>query len=104
MELAVTLGIGGALALIVGAIVFGVVAQFVGETRTGYEWFVDAVGVGIGALVASEFIIGWQAFEPVFDGLALVPALIGGLVVGLIVEVTTRLVTGGTYTGHPMSA
>jgi hypothetical protein len=54
--------------------------------------------------VASEFIIGWQAFEPVFDGLALVPALIGGLVVGLIVEVTTRLVTGGTYTGHPMSA
>jgi uncharacterized membrane protein YeaQ/YmgE (transglycosylase-associated protein family) len=104
MELVVTLGIAGALTLIVGAIVFGVVAQFVGETRTGYEWLVDAIGAGIGALVASEFIIAWQAFEPVFDGLALAPALIGGLVAGLVVEVATRLVTGGTYSGRPMSA
>jgi uncharacterized membrane protein YeaQ/YmgE (transglycosylase-associated protein family) len=104
MELVVTLGIGGALTLIVGAIAFGVVAQFVGETRTGYEWLVDAIGAGIGALLASEFIIAWQAFEPVFDGLALAPALIGGLVVGLVVEVATRLMTGGTYSGRPVSA
>ena len=104
MEFAITLGIVGWMVLVVGALVFGAIAQFVGETRTGFEWLGDAIGFGIGALVASEFIIGWQAFEPVFDGLALVPALIGGLVVGLIVEVTTRLVTGGTYTGHPMSA
>jgi uncharacterized membrane protein YeaQ/YmgE (transglycosylase-associated protein family) len=104
MELVVTLGVAGALTLIVGAIVFGVVAQFVGETRTGYEWLVDAIGAGIGALVASEFMIAWQAVEPVFDGLALAPALIGGLVVGLVVEVATRLMTGGTYSGRPMSA
>jgi hypothetical protein len=32
-----------------------------------------------------------------------VPALIGGLVVGLVIEVVTRFMTGGTYTGHPMS-
>jgi uncharacterized membrane protein YeaQ/YmgE (transglycosylase-associated protein family) len=81
---------------------FRVIASF-GETRTGYEWLVDAIAAGIGALIASEFIIGWQAFEPVFDGLALVPALIGGLVVGLVIEVVTRFMTGGTYTGHPMS-
>jgi hypothetical protein len=104
MEFAVALGIGGALVLIAGAIVFGVVAQFIGATRTGYEWLVDAVAVGIGALVASEFIIGWQAFAPVFDGLALVPALVGGLVLGVVVEVATRFVTGGTYSGRPMSA
>lgn len=104
MEFAVALGIGGALVLIAGAIIFGVVAQFIGETRTGYEWLVDAVAAGIGALVASEFIIGWQAFAPVFDGLALVPALVGGLVLGVVVEVATRLVTGGTYSGRPMSA
>jgi uncharacterized membrane protein YeaQ/YmgE (transglycosylase-associated protein family) len=104
MELVVTLGIAGALTLIVGAIVFGVVAQFVGETRTGYEWLVDAIAAGIGALVASEFMIAWQAVEPVFDGLALAPALIGGLVVGLVVEVATRLMTGGTYSGRPMAA
>ena len=104
MEFAINLGLGGGVVLIVGALVFGVIAQFIGETRTGYEWFVDAIAAGIGALVASEFIIGWQAFAPVFDGLAIWPALIGGLAVGLVVEVVTRFMTGGTYTGHPMSA
>ena len=103
MELTIELGLGGGIVLIVGALVFGVVAQFIGETRTGYEWLIDAIAAAIGALVASEFIVGWQAFEPVWDGLALVPALIGGLVAGLVVEVATRYMTGGTYTGHPVS-
>jgi len=104
MEFAIALGLGGWAALIVGALVFGVAAQFVGETRTGYEWLVDAVAAGIGALVASEFIVAWQGFAPVFDGLAIMPALIGGLVVGIVAEVATRYLTGGTYTGRPMSA
>ena len=65
MEFAITLGVGGAILLIAGALVFGVVAQFVGETKTGYEWFVDAIGAGIGALVASEFIVAWQTVGPV---------------------------------------
>ena len=42
----------------------------------------DSVAAAIGALVASEFIVAWQALGPVVDGLALVPALAGGLVVG----------------------
>jgi uncharacterized membrane protein YeaQ/YmgE (transglycosylase-associated protein family) len=104
MELAIDLGIGGWVLLIAGALVFGVVAQLVGETRTGFEWLVDAIGAGIGALVASEFIVAWQAFEPVWDGLAIVPALIGGLVLGMIVEVVTRYTTGGTYAGRPTAA
>ena len=104
MELAITLGIGGGIAMIVVALIFGAVAQFVGETRTGSEWLVDAVAFGIGALVASEFIVAWQAFEPVWDGLALVPALAGGFVVGLVVELATRYLTGGTYSGRPISA
>lgn len=103
-ELAITLGIGGAAAVVVGAIAFGVVAQIIGETQTGFEWLVDAIAAAIGAVVASEFIIAWQAAGPVWDGLALVPALAGGLVVGLIVEVATRMLTGGTYSGHPMPA
>ena len=43
----------------------------------------------IGGLIASEFILAWQASGPVFDGLALVPALIGDLLVGIVVEVVT---------------
>lgn len=104
MELAIALGLGGAIALILGALVFGVVAQFLGETRTGFEWLVDAIGFGIGAFVASEFIVAWRTTEPVWDGLAIVPALIGGLVVGIVVELATRYMTGGSYTGRHMTA
>jgi uncharacterized membrane protein YeaQ/YmgE (transglycosylase-associated protein family) len=104
MEFAIGLGLGGWVVLIVGALVFGAVAQIVGETRTGFEWLVDAIAVGIGALFASEFIVAWRTFEPTWDGLALVPALLGGIVVGLVVEVATRYLTGETYTGRPVSA
>jgi uncharacterized membrane protein YeaQ/YmgE (transglycosylase-associated protein family) len=104
MDLTITLGLAGGIVLIVGALVFGVLAQLVGETRTGYEWLVDAIAAGIGALVASEFIVALQTTGPVWDGLALVPALIGGLIVGLVVEIVTRFATGGTYSaGRPMS-
>ena len=104
MELSIALGIGGLIVLVGASLLFGVIAQLIGETRTGFEWLVDGVAFAIGALVASEFILAWQATGPVFDGLALVPALIGGLVVGIVVEVVTRYVTGGRYTHGAMSA
>jgi uncharacterized membrane protein YeaQ/YmgE (transglycosylase-associated protein family) len=104
MEFAIALGFGGWILLIVGALAFGGVAQLVSQTRTGYEWLVDAIAAGIGALVASEFIVAWRTFEPTWDGLALVPALLGGIVVGLVVEVATRVMTGGTYSSRPISA
>lgn len=105
MELAITLGFGGWILLIAGALLFGVVAQFVGEANTGYEWLVDGIAAFLGGLIASEFIVGMRTFAPVWDGLALVPALVGGLIVGVIVELATRYVSGGTYTAHrPMSA
>lgn len=104
MEFAIALGFGGWALLIVGAVIFGVVAQFIGHTRTGFEWLIDGVAFGIGALVASEFIVAWQAFEPVWDGLALAPALLGGLVVGIVAEMVTRYLTGGTYADRSMAA
>jgi uncharacterized membrane protein YeaQ/YmgE (transglycosylase-associated protein family) len=104
MEFAIELGLGGWIVLIVGALVFGAIAQFVGKTRTGYEWLVDAIAAGIGALFASEFIVAWRTFGPTWDGLALVPALLGGVVVGLVVEVATRYLTGGTYSNRAISA
>lgn len=103
MEFSIDLALGGALVLVIGAVAFGIVAQFIGQTRTGYEWLVDAIAAGLGALIASEFIVDWRAFEPVWEGLALVPALIGGLLVGILVEMVTRFMTGGTYSGRPMS-
>jgi uncharacterized membrane protein YeaQ/YmgE (transglycosylase-associated protein family) len=104
MELTLTLGLAGWLVLIVGAALFGIAAQLVGDARNDYEWVVDGIAAGLGALVASEFIVAWQATGPVFDGLALVPAVVGGLLVGLVVAVATRFVTGGHYTHGAMSA
>jgi uncharacterized membrane protein YeaQ/YmgE (transglycosylase-associated protein family) len=105
MELVVDLGLGAWVLLIGGSLVFGVIAQFIGRTETGWEWLFDAIGAFIGALVASELVIALQAVGPVWDGLALVPALIGGLVVGVLVDLATRYVTGGQPFAHrPMAA
>jgi hypothetical protein len=48
------------------------------------------IAFGIGAVVASAFLVGTWAFEPAYDGPALVPALVGGLVFGVTVELVTR--------------
>jgi uncharacterized membrane protein YeaQ/YmgE (transglycosylase-associated protein family) len=104
VDLNISLGLGGWSVVIIGALVIGVVAQFIGETRTGFEWLVVAIGAAIGAVVASEFIVDMRTFEPVWDGLALVPALVGGLIVGVVVDAVTRYSTGGRYFGHPMAA
>jgi hypothetical protein len=97
MELAINMGLGAWIAVILAALVFGVVNQFVGQAGTGYEWLPDSVAFVVGAVAASEFVVGWRAVQPVVDELAVIPALGGGLVVGLVVGLATRLITGGTY-------
>ena len=104
MELTFALGLGGWILLIVASLIFGGLAQMIGEVRTGVEWLVDAVAFGIGALIGSEFIVATQAYGPVWDGLALVPALVGGLIVGVIVELSTRYITHGSYAQHATPA
>lgn len=101
MELALSLGVFGWIAAIAGALVFGILAQAIGQARTGYEWVIVSIAALVGAVAASEFIVAWQSFGPMFDGLAIVPALIGGLVVGGAVEIATRVVTGGSYVSSP---
>ena len=104
MDFTIALGLGGWLMLIVGALAFGLLAQFVGEAQFGYEWIPDGIAAAIGALVASEFIVGWTTIEPVWDGLAVLPAVVGGLVLGVLVAVGVRMLTGGTYVGGATAA
>jgi hypothetical protein len=100
MDFAIDIGIGGWVLVIAGSLIFGIIAQFTGETNTRFEWLVDAIGAGIGALVASELVVA-QGFGPVWDGLALVSALIGGLILGIVVDLATRYLTGGRHVSHP---
>jgi uncharacterized membrane protein YeaQ/YmgE (transglycosylase-associated protein family) len=99
MDLSISLGLLGWGVVVVGALAFGVGAQFVGQTRTDYEWLIDAVAAFAGALIASEFVVAWRGFEPVFEGLALIPAVAGAIVLGGIVDLLTRASTGGRYIG-----
>jgi hypothetical protein len=99
MGFEISIGAIGWLVLIVAAVVVGAGMQLIGEERFGYEWIVTGIGTFIGGLAASEFIVSWRTFEPVHDGLALIPAAIGGLIVGVVVAVVTRVATGGSYTG-----
>ena len=98
MDLGISIGIGGWIVLVAGALVVGVVAQLIGDTETNYEWVVTAIAAFLGALVASELVVVWRGFEPVYDGLALVPAVAGGLAVGIVADLVTRFGTGGSYT------
>lgn len=96
----ISLGLAGWALVLIGAIVVGVVAQLIGEAPFSFEWVVTAIGALLGAVIASELIVGLRAFEPVWDGLALVPALVGGLIAAVVVAVATRYLTGGSYLPH----
>jgi uncharacterized membrane protein YeaQ/YmgE (transglycosylase-associated protein family) len=85
-----TLGIWGGIIMIAFAVVLGIVAQMYGEKHSTYEWLITGIAAVVGALVASEYLGTWSAYGPQFDGLAIVPALIGALVVGVIVDFFTR--------------
>jgi hypothetical protein len=104
MDFGISIGLGGLTVLVVGAVLVGLGTYLVGEVDNAWQWLVTGAAAFIGAFVASEWIVGFRGFEPVWDGLALVPALGGGLVVGGIVDFAVRLLMGPTTTHRPMSA
>jgi uncharacterized membrane protein YeaQ/YmgE (transglycosylase-associated protein family) len=87
--------------LVAGAIVIGAIPLFVGEARTGYEWLATAAAALLGGWLGSEAFGGISTLGPAFEGLYLVPALIGGVVLGAVVDVLVRYVSGGRYTHAP---
>jgi len=108
MDFTITMTTLGWLLLIGGAIVIGIVYQLIGqlvaEVHMPFEWVVTAIFAFLGGLVAGQFVTAWLTIEPVWEGLALVPALIGGLVTGGVAAIVVRLLTGGTLIGHPHAA
>ena len=97
------IGMGGVglLLLVGGALVLGLIVQLIGETRTGFEWLVAAVFAVAGGWLGSEAFGTASTVGPAIDGLYVLPALIGGVVVGGIVDVVVRTMTGGSYVHHP---
>lgn len=90
-----------ALFLVVGALAIGVIAQIIGDVRIGWEWAPTAVAALVGGYLGSEAFGGASTWGLAFEGLYVVPALIGGLVLGAIADAVTRYATEGSYT-HQM--
>ena len=89
-----------ALLLVLGALLIGVVSQYIGDVTVGYEWAVTGAAALIGGYLASEAFGTASTWGPVFDGLYLLPALIGALIVGFVVDAILRYSTEGTYVHH----
>ena len=87
-----------ALGLVVAALAVGVIAQFIGDVRVGYEWVATSLAALVGGYLGSEALGSVSTFGPAFEGLYIVPALVGGLLVGAVVDALFRYSTQGSYT------
>lgn len=96
------LGVGpwAALLLVLGAMGFAMLLQYVGEVVVRYEWSLTALGALVGGWTGSELLPGSMALGIEWDGMAVLPAIVGGLLVGGIVELAARWGTGGTFVHH----
>jgi hypothetical protein len=90
MEFTFDIGLLGLTTLVVGALLFGVGIQLLGTAHLRYEWLLTSVVAGIAAFIASEFVVAFQTWEPIFDGLAVIPAVVVGAVAGLVAAGASR--------------
>lgn len=102
MDFTFNVGYWAVIVLIAASVAFGVVVQLMGRASFANEWVLSAVAAGIGGFLASEFIVGFRDWQPVFDGLALVPAVVGGLLIGSVVAAAARYMSGSHY-GSPQA-
>ena len=91
------MGIGAFAIVVVAALVLGVLVQMYLNPKTGYEWLIVGVGASVGAWFASEitwtqWFTGLTDLGPQVDGLLIIPAVIGGLLIGTVVEAVARTV------------
>ncbi|HKO32377.1 MAG TPA: hypothetical protein VJY85_01400 [Candidatus Limnocylindria bacterium] len=87
--------------LFMAAIVIGAVVQNIGQASFDYEWVLNAIAAFVGGWLGSEALGAASAWGPEWQGMYLVPAFIGAIVLGALVAVAIRYITGGTQVSHP---
>jgi uncharacterized membrane protein YeaQ/YmgE (transglycosylase-associated protein family) len=90
-----------AILLVVGALLIGAIPQFIGEPRIGFEWLFTAAAVLVGGWLGSEAFGSASTWGLEFEGLYVLPAIIGGVILGAVVDVVVRYLSGGSYTHEP---
>jgi len=94
------IGIYAVIGLGLGAVVLGIALQLIGEVKFGFEWVITAVAAFAGGFVCTEWVTSFRTVEPVWDKMALIPAIGGLLVVGVVVDAIIRYATHGSYIHH----
>ncbi len=82
--------------IVILALVAGFAVQYFVERPIGNEWLVVALAAGFGAYFASETVVvstlfeGFKSWGPQWDGMFIVPAVVGGALLALIADVGVR--------------
>lgn len=90
-----------AVLLVAGALLIGIVAQFIGDVTIAWEWAIVAVAAGIGGYLGSEAFGTLSTWGAEYGDLYILPAIIGGVVLGGVVDLIVRFLTQGSYVHHP---
>jgi hypothetical protein len=87
------MGTGALILLIAGAIIIGLIPLLLEPAQPTLEVVLVALGAAIGGFVASEYLGTFSTWGWEWDGLRVFPALIGGIVVGGVVDLVIRGIT-----------
>lgn len=98
------MGFTALLGIIVVAILAGLAVQYLTKSSLRYEWLVVALAVAFGAYFASESFPNSGVFEnveewgPVVDGMYIIPAVIGALILAVVADLGVRTGEGQVTT------
>ena len=90
-----------AVLLVGGAVLIGGIAQVIGAVSNGYQWLVTGVAALVGGYIGTEALGAASTWGWEFEGLFVVPAIIGAVVVGGAVDAIVRYSTSGSYMAEP---
>ena len=89
------MGILGITILVVASVVFGLGVQLVMRPASIYDWLIVGAVTAVGGFIGSELLIN-NVFSGIantyaIDGLVVFPAMIVGLVLGMLAEAGIRV-------------
>lgn len=82
--------------IVVVALVVGIGVQFLTRSSFAYEWVVIAFAGAFGGYFASETFVGSAVFAgikdwgPELDGMFIIPAVIGGVILAIVADLGVR--------------
>ena len=87
---AAVVGSSALLVLLSAAVMLGVVLQALGNSRMYARWPATALASAVGGYAASELVGALSAGAWEWDGLAVVPGVLGVVITGALVDVVLR--------------